>query len=105
MRCWRRESRRGVTFFHWDLPQALEEKGGWRSRGTVEAFAAYAEFVVKEYGGKVKNWITLNEIICFTYLGYGGQEKAPGRNDGRAAVNPDLPPRASLPWPCRSRRA
>ena len=57
-----------VTLFHWDLPQALEERGGWTSRVTVDAFARYAETVVREFGGTVKNWITLNEIRCFTWL-------------------------------------
>jgi beta-glucosidase len=69
-----------VTLFHWDLPQALEEKGGWTNRATADAFAVYAETVVKEFGSKVKNWITLNEIRCFTILGYSAMgRKAPGR--------------------------
>ncbi|WP_404425006.1 GH1 family beta-glucosidase [Nibricoccus sp. IMCC34717] len=76
-----------VTFFHWDLPQALEERGGWRSRVVVEAFAKYADTVVKRYGDRVKNWITLNEIHCFTILAYGGGGKAPGTNEGPAVVN------------------
>jgi beta-glucosidase len=76
-----------VTMFHWDLPQALEDEGGWRARSTTEAFATYAETIVKAYGDRVKNWITLNEIMCFTLLGYGGLDKAPMRNDGAAAVN------------------
>jgi beta-glucosidase len=76
-----------VTMFHWDLPQALETTGGWRARSTTEAFATYADTIVKAYGDRVKNWITLNEIICFTRLSYGGGDKAPFRNDGEAAVN------------------
>ena len=68
-----------VTFFHWDLPQALEERGGWVSPVTVEAFARYAETVVRAFHGEVKHWITLNEIRCFTLLGYGFGGKAPGR--------------------------
>lgn len=68
-----------VTMFHWDLPQALEtEYGGWRDRRVVDAFAAYADTIVKEFGGRVKHWITLNEILCFTRLGYGLGKKAPG---------------------------
>ncbi len=55
-----------VTMFHWDLPQALEDEGGWRVRGVTEAFAAYADTIVRAYGDRVKNWITLNEILCFT---------------------------------------
>ncbi len=76
-----------VTFFHWDLPQALEDRGGWVSRGTVEAFAKYAETVVREFHGKVKHWITLNEIRCFTILGYGHGNKAPGRKISPAELN------------------
>jgi beta-glucosidase len=76
-----------VTLFHWDLPQALEDRGGWTSRTTVDAFAAYADTVVREYGGIVNNWITLNEIRCFTLLGYGLGTKAPGRQESPAVVN------------------
>jgi beta-glucosidase len=76
-----------VTLFHWDLPQALEDRGGWTSRITVDAFARYAETVVKELGGLVKNWITLNEIRCFTWLAYGMGTKAPGRKESDAVVN------------------
>lgn len=68
-----------VTLFHWDLPQALEDRGGWVSRVTVDAFARYADTVVQAFGDQVKNWITLNEIRCFTTLGYGTCIKAPGR--------------------------
>jgi beta-glucosidase len=77
-----------VTLFHWDLPQSLEDRGGWTSRVTVDAFAAYADTVVKAFGGKVKNWITVNEIRCFTILGYGPEAiKAPGREVSPQAVN------------------
>ncbi|HEY5080064.1 MAG TPA: GH1 family beta-glucosidase [Opitutaceae bacterium] len=77
-----------VTLFHWDLPQALEDRGGWTSLVTVDAFAAYAETVVKAFSSKVKHWITLNEIRCFTILGYGaGGKKAPGRVEPAAVVN------------------
>lgn len=76
-----------VTMFHWDLPQALEDAGGWRARGVVDAFAEYADTIVQAYGGRVKNWFTLNEILCFTELGYGNGQKAPGRREGAGAVN------------------
>jgi beta-glucosidase len=76
-----------VTLFHWDLPQALEEQGGWTARSTVDAFARYADTVVKEFGHRVKNWITLNEIRCFTVLAYGHGIKAPGRRESTAVVN------------------
>jgi beta-glucosidase len=77
-----------VTMFHWDLPQALEDRGGWANRATADAFAAYADTVVVAFREKVKNWISLNEIRCFTTLGYGpGGKKAPGRIEGDAIVN------------------
>jgi beta-glucosidase len=77
-----------VTMFHWDLPQALEEKGGWCARATADAFATYADTLVKAYGDRVRHWITVNEIHCFTKLAYGGWgDKAPGLDKGPAAVN------------------
>ena len=76
-----------VTMFHWDLPQALEDVGGWRVRGVSEAFAGYADTIVKAYGDRVKNWITLNEIICFTTMGYGGLGNAPGASESEQVLN------------------
>lgn len=76
-----------VTMFHWDLPQALEDRGGWRSRVTVDAFARYADTIVRAYGARVKKWITLNEINCFTTMAYGGKGKAPGVEEGPRVVN------------------
>ncbi len=78
-----------VTMFHWDLPQALEDEGGWRVRKVTDAFATYAETIVRAYADRVKNWITLNEIMCFTDHGYGGGGggKAPSVNEGPAVVN------------------
>jgi len=76
-----------VTMFHWDLPQALEDRGGWTDRGTADAFARYADTLVREYAGKVRHWITLNEIRCFTWLAYEVGSKAPGRREPPAVVN------------------
>lgn len=76
-----------VTLFHWDLPQVLEDRGGWTSRATVDAFARYAQTVVKAFAGEVRHWITLNEIRCFTWLAYGVGNKAPGRRESDAVVN------------------
>lgn len=76
-----------VTMFHWDLPQALEDQGGWRSRKTVDAFAGYADLIVKTYGDRVKNWITLNEIFCIATLGHGVGSKAPGTRESPAVLN------------------
>ncbi|XHR30991.1 MAG: GH1 family beta-glucosidase [Chthoniobacteraceae bacterium] len=76
-----------VTMFHWDLPQALERVGGWRSRHTVDAFARYADTIVKTFGDHVSNWITLNEIIAFTRNGYGIGRNAPGLCESESVVN------------------
>jgi beta-glucosidase len=76
-----------VTMFHWDLPQALDEQGGWASRNTVDAFAVYADTIVKAFGDRVKNWITLNEIRCFTFLAHDICTKAPGRKLTAAELN------------------
>ena len=76
-----------VTMFHWDLPQALEDRGGWTSPVTVDAFGRYADTIVQAFAGDVKHWITLNEIVCFTLLGYGTGNKAPGRKESAKVVN------------------
>src|SRR6202453_1386273 len=77
-----------VTLFPWDLPQALEDRGGWTTRSTVDAFATYADTVVGAFAGRVKHWITMNEIRCFTALAYGpGAFKAPGRQVSPQLVN------------------
>lgn len=77
-----------VTMFHWDLPQALETAhGGWRSRRTVDAFARYADLIVSSYGDRVKHWITLNEMRCFTVLAYGDVLRPPGVRAGEQVVN------------------
>lgn len=75
-----------ATLYHWDLPQALEEEGGWRMRSTVQAFAAYADTVVRALGDRVKRWITVNEIPCFIGMGYGTGEHAPGAKENATVV-------------------
>ncbi|MFG1954042.1 GH1 family beta-glucosidase [Micromonospora sp. NPDC048830] len=67
-----------TTLFHWDLPQALEDDGGWLNRTTAERFAEYAELVADRIGDRVDTWITLNEPYCHTHLGYGTGVHAPG---------------------------
>jgi beta-glucosidase len=80
-----------VTMFHWDTPMALEKVGGWRNRATVDAFARYADTIVRAYGRRVKNWITLNEIPCFTSLAYSGDlDKAPGIAESPKVINQTL---------------
>jgi beta-glucosidase len=76
-----------VTLFHWDLPQALEERGGWRARGTADAFARYAHHVVKRLGDRVQHWFTVNEIPCFIGNGYGNGYFAPGKQVGARELN------------------
>ena len=76
-----------VTLFHWDLPQALEDRGGWTNRSTVDAYAAYAEDVVKRLGDRVDRWFTLNEIPCFIGYGYGSGLFAPGRREPAKVLN------------------
>jgi beta-glucosidase len=70
-----------VTLYHWDLPQALEDRGGWTSRETAEAFAEYAKIVYARLGDRVGTWTTLNEPWCSAYLGYGSGRHAPGKQD------------------------
>jgi len=77
-----------ATMYHWDLPQGLEDKyGGWRSRKTVEAFARYAETIVRKLGGRIKNWMTLNEIPCTVYLGHKSGVHAPGAHESDKVLN------------------
>src|SRR5688572_630872 len=76
-----------VTMFHWDLPQALEGCGGWRIRRTPEAFARYADTLVRELGGRVKHWITLNETRCFTRMAYGGTSRPPALDEPEQVIN------------------
>jgi len=75
-----------ITLYHWDLPQALEDKGGWANRDIVTEFAHYAAACVSAFGDRVTNWITLNEPWCFTWLGYLSGIHAPGRQDLDSAI-------------------
>lgn len=70
-----------VTLYHWDLPQTLEDKGGWTNRATVDAFVAYADVVARALGDRVKNWITFNEPWVSAFLGYYEGVHAPGVRD------------------------
>jgi beta-glucosidase len=70
-----------VTLYHWDLPQALQDRGGWANRDTVAAFANYADVVVRRLGDRVKNWITHNEPWCVSILSHWIGEHAPGLHD------------------------
>ncbi len=71
-----------VTLYHWDLPQALQEKGGWYSRETALRFADYASLAVRALGDRVTTWTTLNEPWTFCWSGHATGEDAPGLADG-----------------------
>ncbi|MBW8684108.1 GH1 family beta-glucosidase [Chitinophaga rhizophila] len=68
-----------ITLYHWDLPHALEQKGGWCHRGVIFAFEEYVRICVEAFGDKVKNWIVMNEPFGFTSLGYMLGVHAPGK--------------------------
>ena len=70
-----------ATLYHWDLPQALEDQGGWLNRDTARYFQDYAQTMFEQLGDAVKLWITLNEPWCSAYLGYGNGVHAPGKSD------------------------
>jgi beta-glucosidase len=67
-----------ITLYHWDLPQALQDKGGWKNREIIDWFSEYTEFCVKTFGDRVKNWMILNEPMVFTGAGYYLGVHAPG---------------------------
>lgn len=75
-----------ATLYHWDLPQALEDAGGWPVRDTALAFADYAHIVGEALGDRVHTWTTLNEPWCSAYLGYSQGGHAPGRTEPAAAL-------------------
>ncbi|MDH6464109.1 beta-glucosidase [Micromonospora sp. A200] len=75
-----------VTLYHWDLPQELEDAGGWPNRDTAYRFADYAELVFAALGDRVKTWTTLNEPWCSAMLGYAYGLHAPGRRDLGAGI-------------------
>ncbi|MGC4766468.1 GH1 family beta-glucosidase [Micromonospora sp. DT46] len=75
-----------LTLYHWDLPQPLEDVGGWPARDTAARFADYATLVADALGDRVRYWTTLNEPWCSAFLGYGSGVHAPGRSDGADAV-------------------
>ncbi|MFI8199285.1 GH1 family beta-glucosidase [Streptomyces sp. NPDC085942] len=75
-----------ATLYHWDLPQELEDAGGWPERATAERFADYAAIVARALGDRVSLWTTLNEPWCSAFLGYGSGVHAPGRTEPAAAL-------------------
>ena len=75
-----------ITLYHWDLPQPLQDAGGWPDRAIAEAFVGYAEAVSARLGDRVKHWITHNEPWVAAFLGYGVGVHAPGVRDFQLAV-------------------
>ncbi len=74
------------TLYHWDLPQALEDKGGWQNKDTSKAFADYAGYTAGKLSDRIHNFMTMNEIRSFTELGYGTGMHAPGLRVGKKAL-------------------
>jgi beta-glucosidase len=70
-----------VTLYHWDLPQALQDQGGWPARATAEAFVEYADLTSRTLGDRAKHWITLNEPFVSAFVGYLEGRHAPGHSD------------------------
>lgn len=75
-----------ITLYHWDLPQTLEEEGGWPNRKTADYFASYVDIVTKKLGDRVKNWITINEPYCASLMSYYEGIHAPGRTNLKDAL-------------------
>lgn len=76
-----------LTMYHWDLPQALQDKGGWNNRQIVQWFEEYAEVLTTKLGDRVKNWMTLNEPLCSAWIGHLYGDMAPGIKDLQTALN------------------
>ncbi len=75
-----------ATLYHWDLPQYLQDRGGWLNRDTSYRFAEYAEAMARIFQGRVKGWMTLNEPFCSAYIGHTEGRHAPGLTDARYGV-------------------
>ena len=89
-----------ATLYHWDLPQALQDAGGWPSRATAEAFVEYADVISRALGDRVKHWITHNEPWCASILSYQIGEHAPGL---ATTGPPRWPPRITCSCPMAGR--
>lgn len=70
-----------ITLFHWDLPQALQDLGGWQNESIISAFLEYASFCFATFGYRVKYWITFHEPWVISYAGYGTGQHPPGIAD------------------------
>ncbi|MEI3607224.1 GH1 family beta-glucosidase [Pseudogracilibacillus sp. SE30717A] len=74
------------TLYHWDLPQSMQDIGGWGNREVVDAFANYARVMFEEFGGKIKKWITINEPWCVSFLSNYEGKHAPGNTNLQLAT-------------------
>jgi len=81
----KREIEPTLTLYHWDLPQPIEDEGGWCARDSVERFGEYVDIVARALGDSVERWITLNEPWCSAWLGYG---RAATRRASRTSARP-----------------
>lgn len=75
-----------ATLYHWDLPQVLQDEGGWGNRFIVDAFAEYTDVISRHLGDRVKNWMTINEPWVVAFVGHQIGEHAPGSKDFRMAL-------------------
>ncbi|WP_062079229.1 glycoside hydrolase family 1 protein [Demequina globuliformis] len=75
-----------ITLYHWDLPQELQDEGGWVNRDIVDRFTAYAVRMMEEFGGDVDMWATFNEPWVASFIGYGAGAHAPGHTDSAEAL-------------------
>jgi beta-glucosidase len=75
-----------ATLYHWDLPQVLQDRGGWPSRDTAYAFAEFAAVIAARLGDRLTNWFTVNEPLCSAWIGYLEGRMAPGLRDLSLAV-------------------
>lgn len=88
-----------ATLFHWDLPRALQERGGWQNDSVVDAFLDYAAFCFATFGDRVKLWVTFHEPWVMSYAGYGTGRHAPGISDpGVASFKVPVVPVGPPPW-------
>ncbi|WP_342415570.1 GH1 family beta-glucosidase [Paenibacillus sp. FSL R10-2782] len=75
------------TLYHWDLPQVLQDAGGWENRRTIQAFVQYAETMFREFHGKIHHWLTFNEPWCIAFLSNMLGVHAPGLTNLQTAIN------------------
>ena len=88
-----------ATLYHWDMPQALEDKyGGWRSKEVSKIFADYSALITGKLSDRIKLWATMNEIPCFTFMAHALDRQCPRRDRTEEDHEPDNPQRAARSW-------